>query len=136
MQERRKIFRGMFVGPLISFGLISLHSFIFPQVVPDHGVLLELRLIEWVLLLWVPCSAYLWAQPCTPQRWWLSYGTFSCLIVIPAFWDFIVTEYGSGRRQRMPSDLWLMKLGALFIYFSLTSLIAAEFKALQSKPDS
>lgn len=91
--------------------------------IPFHGVFLKLGLFEWILAVWLPVGAAVYASPSTPKSWWIYYSLLSLVFV------FVATHHGIfytlwGRRPWMSSPYWAIKLVVVVAYVIVAPVVA------------
>jgi len=102
----------------------------YSMKIPTHGVFLEITMNEWLILLWVTLGPLWFANRDTPHRWWCFFGVLVFLLPRFTLWGFFFTEYHSGRRPWLPSQMSyaVFKFAIAFAYFSLMPLVVSFLK--------
>ena len=121
-----KMIKWMIVG-LVLTAVMTYANVIETGMIPYHGIFLKISMFEWLMLLWVPASAAIFAKRGQPTRWWLWYALLSFLIMWPGIRRGVLCTLW-GRRPWMPSEYWLLKSVVVLAAVAIATVLAAAWK--------
>lgn len=112
------------IGCLAVTAVMAFANVIETAVIPYHGVFLKLSSFEWLMVIWIPLSALLFAKPGHATRWWLYYAVVSFLLMWPGISRGVLCTLW-GRRPWMPSEHCILKFFVVLGGLCMATVVAA-----------